>query len=101
MQPTITKMRSNAMDHPRYRIEGGDISPAWASAVQITGRLAWCEFTLAPDGTLGSYGGEVWPTAWPDLFETTGTPEFPNGTAQFPAGLRLTAAGHRAVAVAT
>lgn len=36
------------------------------------GRTAWCEVSVdkSQDGTqsLGSYGGEVWPEAWPALF---------------------------------
>ena len=102
--PTITKMRAEHGDYRpgqavRYRITGGDLAPEWAAAVAVHGRPAWCEVTIWPDGRVGSYGGEVWPTAWPELFGSTGTQEWPRGPAHTPAGLRLTEAGRAAFAM--
>jgi len=56
--------------HERWKISGGDIAPEW----RRPGREPWCEFTLyvrddEVDVWLASYGGEVWPTAWPELFQ--------------------------------
>jgi hypothetical protein len=88
----------------RYRLVGGDLAPAWADRVP-PGTEAWCEITVwdaedgAPGSFVGSFGGEVWPSAWPHLF--TGH----KGNAQSGAyttittdGLRLLAASLRAVA---
>lgn len=84
-----------------YRIEGGTLSAEWAASLR-PGRVAWCEFTLyLGSDQLARYGGEVWPSAWPELFASTATQEFPRGTAQSPAGLRLTAAGRAAVDAAS
>lgn len=56
----------------RFRLEGGTIAPGQEPR---TGLAAWCEITLHGHGRaaegwyLASYGGEVWPAAWPALFE--------------------------------
>ncbi len=82
MRPTVTRIVEPAQSGPewraRYRVEGGELAPAWASAVR-PGNVAWCEISVYPDGVVGSYGGEVWPSAWPELFELRGP-----GTAQLP-----------------
>ena len=52
----------------RYRIVGGSLAAGWKAR---DGREAWCEITVYQHGdelTLGSFGGEVWPAAWPALF---------------------------------
>lgn len=71
-----------------YRVSGGEVASGWEPR---EGREAWCEFSVW-DGSdrLGTYGGEVWPTAWPDLFEAvSGAPGSicltPRGRALLPA----------------
>lgn len=54
----------------QWTIEGGEIDPAWRPR---SGEKPSSRFTLyVVDGEvdlrLASYGGTVWPTAWPDLF---------------------------------
>lgn len=50
-----------------YRIVGEPTSHNWRIAAKF--KPAWCEFTIYNDGDqLSSYGGEVWPSAWPELF---------------------------------
>lgn len=69
-----------------YRLEGGTVAPGWARE----GRAPWCEITIwmpNPGGYLGAFGGEVWPMAWPELFECG------RGTAQSGPWTRLTRAG--------
>jgi hypothetical protein len=65
-RPTVTVVREG-----RYRFEGGTLRDDWAKVLK-PGRTPWCEITVA-DGSGGnpwvcSYGGEVWPMAWPELF---------------------------------
>jgi hypothetical protein len=87
MMPKIINLGS-ICGATRYRLEGGTIAPGWNPRGPV-----WCEFTLGADGCIYSFGGEVWPLAWPSLFESTGTKEWPQGTAQSPARTRLTAVG--------
>lgn len=69
-QPTVTRLPERLSGCSRYRLEGGDLKADWAASVEERGTVAWCEITVW-DGSdqLGSYGGEVWPGAWPELFE--------------------------------
>jgi hypothetical protein len=62
-------------DRSRYRIEG-DAGEALANGFKAReGKVAWCEFTIYRSHNseaqpfLSSFGGEVWPLAWPELFE--------------------------------
>lgn len=91
--PSIRRLVSLPGSPARYRIEGGDLRGDWANSLRPA-RVAWCEFTIWGDARagepLGSYGGEVWPSAWPALFATPG----PRGSAL----IRLTAAGAEALA---
>lgn len=91
--PTITLLSEcgaargePGLTNRRYRIEGGNLTPEWAKMVR-PGNVAWCEISVWGDGadrSVGSYGGEVWPTAWPHLFLLKG----PRSS-----GVRLTEAG--------
>ena len=86
MEPTIVVIATE-QHYTRYRIEGGDLTPDWAAYLRPA-RIAWCDFTIWHGSEyLGSYGGEVWPSAWPALFEPTKL-----------AGFRLTTAGKVAIA---
>lgn len=88
--PTITLLSRDNYD-ARYRIEGGDLADQWASGLR-SGRVAWCEITIRNGSDyLGSFGGEVWPGAWPALFECG------KGTAQTGPWTRVTAAGRAAL----
>lgn len=67
-RPTITVIQRDSLG-TRYRIEGGEIDARWAETLR-RGHTPWCEFTVTGDGiSLSSYGGEVWPTAWPRFFQ--------------------------------
>jgi hypothetical protein len=57
-----------------WTIIGGEIDPTWSIAAG--GREPSSRFTLyvvdgKVDVRLASYGGVVWPTAWPELFKAT------------------------------
>ena len=91
--PTITLLDAHGAAYGEpgrtrrcYRLEGGALAPQWAAEVR-EGEVAWCEISVWGDGDerhVGSYGGEVWPTAWPQLFVPAST----HGAA-----LRITPAG--------
>lgn len=71
----------------RYRLVAPPTNPKWAAEVR-EGQEPWCEFSVWTGGRrLGSYGGEVWPSAWPEWF--LHTPNRYNGGA----GFTLTDAG--------
>ena len=64
-----------------WTITGGEIDPAWRRSTDDRESAAGWEpsgrFTLyivdgEVDPRLASYGGVVWPTAWPDLFASRG-----------------------------
>ncbi len=69
--PTITVLEyDQEMRTARLRIEGGILAEGWAPR---PGHAAWCNMVvhLSEDGESGgvrSFGGEVWPAAWPHLF---------------------------------
>jgi hypothetical protein len=105
MKATITRIDDGRFPaQHRYRIEGTDISPEWAESLERRARafpneqrpaVPYCEFTIWYQGNqLGSYGGEVWPMAWPLLFESH------RGTAQTGSYTLLTAKGLGLVAEA-
>jgi hypothetical protein len=99
--PTVTRLSPPGERFARYRLEGGDLAPEWARSLR-PGRTAWCEVTVDTEtGIVGSFGGEVWPAAWPALFGTTGTAAWPRGTAQTPAVPKLTDAGRAAFGIVT
>ena len=61
----------------QWKITGGEVDPSWRREVAQAGWEPWCRFSLyvvdgEVDVRLSSYGGEVWPVAWPDLFEARG-----------------------------
>lgn len=67
----MTVISSNPIERTaRLRLVGGDL----AKMTEVRkGREAWCEVVvwLSGDGETGgvrSFGGEVWPMAWPDIF---------------------------------
>lgn len=67
---TITRLSDpgSGPGERRYRIEGGDLAPEFAALLRAE-ETPWCEVTLRSNDTLSSYGGTVWPLAWPALFE--------------------------------
>jgi hypothetical protein len=83
--PKFERLETTLPNARRFRVSGGTLSHGWKPR---PGREAWCEVTVNPDGRLGSFGGEVWPTAWPEFFES-----LPNTAAEGSARVRLTAAG--------
>lgn len=90
-EPTITLIDTWPGHRSRYRIEGGTLGNGWEAR---PGKAAWCEFSVWHGGdVLGCYGGEVWPTAWPELFEA-----IPACAALGSGGIRITEAGLRALA---
>lgn len=91
IMPSITRIGTDACGGTRYRLEGGDMAGGWARP----GHLSWCEISVSRDSDyLGAYGGEVWPAAWPSLFETG------RGTAQTGPWTRVTAVGKALLAAA-
>jgi hypothetical protein len=57
-----------------WTITGGEIDPSWLPRARGAGWEPGSRFTLyvidgEVDPCLASYGGEVWPTAWPALFQ--------------------------------
>jgi hypothetical protein len=106
---TVTRIDDGAFPaQHRYRIEGGEIAPEWSKTlarrvVAFQGCAAvdetpWCEFTIWYQGNqLGSYGGAVWPSAWPHLFEShRGSAQSGPFTLATDEGLRLISDAERA-----
>lgn len=100
--PKITKLPSSCSDCRRFRIEGGDVAPDWAESharyVERGGEPAvYCDISVWFYGnTVGSYGGTVWPGAWPELFDCQrGTAQSGPQTFIREAGLRLIAEAER------
>ena len=100
-RPKIVHVERN-----RFRLEGGALSPDWSRAhkrylerEKTAGREVptgppWCEVTMIDlddaRGIVSSFGGAVWPAAYPDLF--TISPQQPDGdgsTRLTDRGLRL------------
>ena len=87
-----------------YKITGGTLEPSWAEshakylAREDKDEAPWCEFSIWYDGNqIGSYGGTVWPTAWPELFASL-PPSAQLGSARvivLPAGCELLAKARR------
>lgn len=93
--PRVTRIEVSTLGYERFRIEGGDLAPEWAESLR-PGRSAWCEITLWHESeNLGGYGGEVWPGAWPALFEPLRSTVL-EGSGR----IRLTAAGREALEAA-
>lgn len=72
MEPTVTRIRRIEQTGCRhYRLEGGTLRQDWQDSLR-PGDTAWCEVSIwtGPKHPpfLGSYGGTVWPSAWPALF---------------------------------
>lgn len=61
---TITHL-TDGINKRRYRIVGAPESSKWTVR---PGQEPWCEVSLSADGTVLTYGGELWPSAWPSLF---------------------------------
>lgn len=56
----------------RFLVSGGDIEDDWLKSLRPP-RAPWCEVTIwNEEHAIGGYGGEVWPSAWPQFFEVTG-----------------------------
>lgn len=56
----------------QWLITGGEIDPAWrrhAGAGEPSSRFTLYVVDGEVDFRLASYGGAVWPTAWPELFQ--------------------------------
>lgn len=49
----------------RFRLTADPEVPDWTVR---QGNDPACEFSVLPSGLVLSYGGEVWPGAWPSLF---------------------------------
>lgn len=86
---TCTKVRrwtggEGNYEQAEYTLTGGDITPEWRKHADERGGRVECRVTITatPNGWqhqprengggvyLGSFGGHVWPSAWPQLFET-------------------------------
>jgi hypothetical protein len=90
-------------DGKRYRreewsITGGEIDPSWRDErSQAAGWEPSSRFTLyvvdgEVDPRLSSYGGVVWPTAWPELFQAVRQRTYQAGVEITDLGLQFRAA---------
>jgi len=73
MEPKITINKvEKTRGYISLRLEGGDISPEWAETLRKE-KFAWCDIGVYCIDSRGpivsSFCGEVWPGAWPHLFE--------------------------------
>lgn len=87
--PRVVYLGDSAGGAARFRIVGGSLANGWTAR---EGKEAWCEVTVHADGHVGAFGGEVWPSAWPLLFES-----LPSTAAEGSARVRATAAGREAL----
>lgn len=78
--PTIIRLdRHEAMSvsgrrvSEAFEIIGDPESQEWINAIRPPGS-AWCSISLWDEEHVGSYGGSVWPSAWPSLFRVVGRP---------------------------
>ncbi len=93
VEPPTILLLENKHGFRRYKLEGGTLADEWAKSLH-PGRSAWCVITVRDFNTfVASYGGEVWPMAWPALFKPV-SPSVAGGTA----GVELTMDGLRALA---
>lgn len=80
--PTVTVLDfDRELGRLRIRLEGGTLAPSWEGSHARNGSLepAYCEITIWDDELrrVSSFGGSVWPAAWPQLFTCL------KGTAQY------------------
>lgn len=66
-----------------FELQGGDVAPDWARHIRPP-EVPWCRLSIYSSGwenvprehgggtLISGYGGSVWPTAWPDIFEVIG-----------------------------
>ena len=70
---TITRIDRKTY-YSSYRIEGKPEQEDWLKSFRKRGEpdcTAYCEITLSRDGeAIASFGGSVWPGAWPSLFKS-------------------------------
>jgi hypothetical protein len=69
--PVVVWKRGEHLGGFRIRLEGGTLTEEWRGSMRA-GRTPWCEITIRPHGsmwTVDTFGGEVWPSAWPHLFD--------------------------------
>lgn len=82
----------------RFELRGGDIAEEWAASLRVP-CAPWCQLSIWNDGdSIGGYGGEVWPMAWPELFYTVG-PKGRTTTMLTPLALGLFAAARLTSAI--
>lgn len=91
-QVEVKKAETGLVRH-EFTLTGGTIAPDWN---RVAGDEAWCHITVwdlgGPTENIGSYGGSVWPLAWPQWFSTLPS------SAQLGSGrIALTAAGRAAL----
>ena len=75
--PTCTIIQRDGRDTVRIRLAGGSITPNWRESLDKRAArgdddTALCVMVVTHDEHgwhVRSYGGTVWPTAWPWLFE--------------------------------
>lgn len=95
---TVTIVKRHRPRHPsgertreEFIITGHAESQEWIDHLRPPD-AAWCSISLWDEQHIGSFGGSVWPMAWPSLFRVIG----PRGRQTH----ELTAAGQRAFAAA-
>ncbi len=65
MKVTMTEV---LYDSCKYRFVGEPETEDWKASLK-PGREPYCEVNIDNRGVVRSYGGEVWPSAWPSLFQ--------------------------------
>lgn len=68
---TIIRIEQGSLRSERFAIRGDAESQEWIDTLRPP-EEAWCEITLWDGEHVGSYGGSVWPMAWPSLFRVVG-----------------------------
>lgn len=82
--------------HETFEIRGGDVAPEWAAMLRPPA-APWCTVTVwDEEPQIGGYGGEVWPSAWPELFRFEG-PRGREATMLTDAGIAAFEAARQAV----
>lgn len=76
----------------RFRIVGEPEAENWKRLARPD-REPWCEVDVVANGKVTSFGGELWPSAWPSLFNvekyvSLGTTLTVKGRQTFNAALR-------------
>lgn len=92
--PDVVLIKRDAWTSERYHVReafevrGGTITDEWSKSLRVP-CAPWCSVIIWDESIqVSGYGGEVWPSAWPDLFIVDGPPGRQRTTLT-PVGIRL------------